>query len=102
MNDDLDRSAGHDGHGARLDAPAKPIITVDVERYAAFLDEAEMSDAEAKSLQRDIRSRTLRLENSKEENLPFYRGHGFTVTKEIRFARSAPPLWLMWREPGGR
>ena len=26
-----------------------------------------MSDAEAKSLQRDIRSRTLRLENSKEE-----------------------------------
>lgn len=30
-------------------------------------DRAEMSDAEAKSLQRDIRSRTLRLENSKEE-----------------------------------
>jgi len=30
-------------------------------------DRADMSDAEAKSLQRDIRSRTLRLENSKEE-----------------------------------
>lgn len=30
-------------------------------------DRDELSDAEAKSLQRDIRSRTLRLENSKEE-----------------------------------
>ena len=39
------------------------------------------------------------LENSKEDNLPFYRGHGFEVLKEIRFASSAPPLWLMWREP---
>ena len=39
------------------------------------------------------------LENSKEENLPFYEGHGFNVQKQIRFAASAPPLWLMWREP---
>ncbi len=39
------------------------------------------------------------LENSKPENLPFYEGHGFTIQREIRFARSAPPLWLMWREP---
>jgi len=30
-------------------------------------DREKMSDAEAKSLQRDIRSRTLRLENAKEE-----------------------------------
>ncbi len=30
-------------------------------------DRAELSDVEAKSLQRDIRSRTLRLENDKEE-----------------------------------
>ena len=30
-------------------------------------DRASMSDAESKSLQRDIRSRTLRLENAKEE-----------------------------------
>jgi len=30
-------------------------------------DRADMSDAESKSLQRDIRSRTLRLENAKEE-----------------------------------
>jgi ribosomal protein S18 acetylase RimI-like enzyme len=41
------------------------------------------------------------LENSKEENLRFYRGHGFEVVQEIRFAPSAPPLWLMWREPRG-
>lgn len=39
------------------------------------------------------------LENSKEENLPFYEGHGFKVQKQIRFAASAPPVWLMWREP---
>lgn len=39
------------------------------------------------------------LENSNENNLPFYEGHGFTVTRQIRFAPSAPPVWLMWREP---
>lgn len=39
------------------------------------------------------------LENSKEANLPFYEGHGFKVIKQIRFAPSAPPLWLMWRDP---
>ena len=39
------------------------------------------------------------LENSNENNLPFYEGHGFTVQRQIRFAPSAPPLWLMWREP---
>ena len=39
------------------------------------------------------------LENSKQENLTFYTGHGFTVKEQVRFAPSAPPLWLMWREP---
>jgi len=39
------------------------------------------------------------LENSNENNLPFYEGHGFTVQRQIRFASSAPPVWLMWREP---
>jgi ribosomal protein S18 acetylase RimI-like enzyme len=39
------------------------------------------------------------LENSKEENLRFYQGHGFEVMEQIRFTKSAPPLWLMWREP---
>ncbi|MCB1841837.1 MAG: GNAT family N-acetyltransferase [Halioglobus sp.] len=39
------------------------------------------------------------LENSKADNLPFYEGHGFRVIGEIRFARSAPPVWLMWRDP---
>jgi len=39
------------------------------------------------------------LENSKEANLRFYEGHGFTVRQQIRFAPSAPPVWLMWREP---
>jgi hypothetical protein len=39
------------------------------------------------------------LENSKEENLAFYQGHGFKVQQQIHFAPSAPPVWLMWREP---
>jgi len=39
------------------------------------------------------------LENSKRENLAFYQGHGFEVVDKIRFARKAPPVWLMWREP---
>jgi len=41
------------------------------------------------------------LENSKEENLAFYEGHGFKVQQQIRFATTAPPVWLMWREPVG-
>lgn len=39
------------------------------------------------------------LENSKRENLAFYQGHGFQVIDEIHFAKQAPPVWLMWREP---
>jgi hypothetical protein len=39
------------------------------------------------------------LENSKEENIPFYEGHGFTVLRQIQFSPSAPRLWLMWRDP---
>jgi GNAT superfamily N-acetyltransferase len=39
------------------------------------------------------------LENSKRDNLAFYQGHGFQVINEIRFAKAAPPVWLMWREP---
>ena len=39
------------------------------------------------------------LENSKADNLAFYQGHGFQVINEVRFARTAPPIWLMWREP---
>ena len=39
------------------------------------------------------------LENSKRDNLAFYQGHGFEVVDQIHFARGAPPVWLMWREP---
>lgn len=39
------------------------------------------------------------LENSRQANLDFYRGHGFEVLRKIQFADGAPPLWLMWREP---
>lgn len=38
------------------------------------------------------------LESSKEKNIPFYRRHGFEVTRELRLDGS-PPLWTMWRDP---
>jgi ribosomal protein S18 acetylase RimI-like enzyme len=39
------------------------------------------------------------LESSKERNIAFYGRHGFRVTREMRFSRRGPMLWLMWRDP---
>jgi ribosomal protein S18 acetylase RimI-like enzyme len=38
------------------------------------------------------------LEASTETNARLYERHGFRVTEELRVARDAPPMWLMWRE----
>lgn len=39
------------------------------------------------------------LETQKPENVAFYGRHGFTVRDEIHLP-GAPPVWLLWREPG--
>lgn len=40
------------------------------------------------------------LESSKERNVPFYRHHGFEVTKEVTLAEDGPQVWCMERAPG--
>ena len=39
------------------------------------------------------------LETSNESNLPFYKGRGFFVTKELEKRGDTPKFWLMWRAP---
>ena len=38
------------------------------------------------------------LESSKRANVPFYRGHGFEVDREVRL-EDGPTIWAMWRDP---
>jgi GNAT superfamily N-acetyltransferase len=42
------------------------------------------------------------LENTKAQNLPFYRRHGFEVTSMIDLGSPGPPYWAMWRPPEPR
>jgi ribosomal protein S18 acetylase RimI-like enzyme/ketosteroid isomerase-like protein len=39
------------------------------------------------------------LEASTARNRALYERHGFETLEECRYAREAPPLWRMWREP---
>ena len=42
------------------------------------------------------------LETATEENVGFYARHGFEVLRRLDLPGGAPPLWLLWREPGTR
>ncbi|MBB3047287.1 ribosomal protein S18 acetylase RimI-like enzyme [Litorivivens lipolytica] len=46
----------------------------------------------------DAERQAAYLENSKPENIGFYRHFGFEVVEELRAAPDAPPLFLMWRD----
>lgn len=41
------------------------------------------------------------LENSNPANFRLYEGHGFKTIDQFTAAPGCPPLWPMWREPGG-
>jgi len=46
MYDDLNNKSGEKGLSSSFDASAKPTMTVDVERYQAYLDGSNMSETE--------------------------------------------------------
>ena len=45
---------------------------------------------------------TAYLETANEENLPFFRRHGFEVGCELAVPMGGPRLWQLWRGPSGR
>jgi ribosomal protein S18 acetylase RimI-like enzyme len=45
----------------------------------------------------DAEKKAAYLEASTETNARLYERHGFAVTEELRVAKDAPPMWLMWR-----
>jgi len=42
------------------------------------------------------------LESSSEDSKRLYLRHGYQVTRELPLPPDGPPVWLMWRNPGGR
>jgi GNAT superfamily N-acetyltransferase len=39
------------------------------------------------------------LESTKQKNVPFYEGHGYSVVGVIEIPGDGPSLWSMWRDP---
>ena len=50
----------------------------------------------------DTEHKSIYLENTKSENIPFYEKHGFKVVKEVKLGKKAPKMWLMVRQPEPR
>ena len=46
MYDDLNKNSGEKGLSSQFDASTRPRLSVDVERYQAYLDGSDMSQAE--------------------------------------------------------
>ena len=46
----------------------------------------------------DTESKSIYLENTKYENIPFYAKHGFKVIEEVNLGKNAPKMWLMVRQ----
>ncbi len=74
--------------------------------FAIGVDPREQGKGVGSALLREVLTRCdaekacAYLEASTPNNARLYARHGFKVTAEHRMAPDAPPMWLMWREPG--
>jgi GNAT superfamily N-acetyltransferase len=76
-----------------------PVVGVDPEWQGRGLGSAVLAPV----LERcDREGMPAFLEASTPRNRALYERHGFAVSEEFKLGRTAPPLWRMWREPGGR
>ena len=73
MYDDLNNKSGETGLSSKFDASSKPTMTVDVDRYQAYLDGSNMSEAEkeerAEAAKKEVEKavKTAREEGAEED-----------------------------------
>ena len=93
--DELPRIAGVLG-SAFLEDPAVSWLVPDERRRGAVMERAYLL-----FLRCDRDGLPAYLEATTPRNRAFYEPHGFAVTEEFRLGQASPPLWRMWRKPGG-